>query len=216
MCGTPSILFGRRWPWKWIPVDSSRLFLKMARTWSPSTTSSRAPGHVPLKPRASTAGSTASIWWLILSTLRSKTFTPPSRRGASGWLPAPGTLAYSPSRNRLTVARAWASWSTGTGLPDGATDAVAWSALAAGRLAAGFAKGCPAPVAGGGFGPKVHVGAPAAGTQATATLAATSPPPASAACRRKRRRVTESPTNGRARASVSVFMAPWSRAPRSG
>ena len=53
MCGTPSIAFGRRCPWKWIPVDSSRLFLKIARTLSPSTTSIRGPGHVPLNPSAS-------------------------------------------------------------------------------------------------------------------------------------------------------------------
>ncbi len=54
-CGTPSIAFGRRCPWKWIPVDSAMRFVKIARTLSPSVTSMRGPGQVPLNPSPSSA-----------------------------------------------------------------------------------------------------------------------------------------------------------------
>ena len=79
--GTPSMLFGSRWPWKWMPVDSCRLFLKIARILSPSTTSSRGPGHIALNPSAATGSFTASILCWISSTVNSKTLTSPSSVG---------------------------------------------------------------------------------------------------------------------------------------
>ena len=69
MCGTPSIALGSACPWKWMPVDSAMLLVNMARTRSPSVTVSRGPGHVPLKPSASTGSLFASIWCSISSTV---------------------------------------------------------------------------------------------------------------------------------------------------
>jgi hypothetical protein len=77
------MLLGMRWPWKWMPVVSSRLLVKLTRTGSPSITSRRGPGHMPLKPRASTGSFRASIRCFIVSIVMSQTFTPPSTR--VGW-----------------------------------------------------------------------------------------------------------------------------------
>ncbi len=157
MCGTPSIAFGRRCPWKWIPVVSAMLFLKIARTLSPSTTSIRGPGHVALNPRASISLACASILCLIGSTVSSKTLVSPSSLGSSGWLPVPSIDALSPPRNRSTTASAAASWSMG-GLALGAGDADAWSidgAADADGAALALADGAPT-------GPSVAAASPGA------------------------------------------------------
>src|SRR5262245_36677657 len=175
-----------------MPVDSCMLFLKIARTLSPSTTSRRGPGHIESKPWAAIGSFTASIWCWISSTVNSKTLTSPSSVGSLGWLPAPSTLPYSPSRKRVTTAWAAASWSVASGEPDGAGE---WSidGLADGAVDAAAdgtapeAPGDPAAAGGGVAGPYVHDGLAAAGAHA-ATVAATNPPPAMAAVRRKPRR----------------------------
>src|SRR5690349_1725163 len=111
----------------------------------------------------------------------SKTLVVPSRRGSSGWLPAPSSVAPSPSRKRLTTARAAASWSTGAWegsvVALGAAECPAWSDATGEAVPAGP----PAP--GALEGRYVHVAAaPAAGAQA-AIVAATRPPPVSALVR---------------------------------
>jgi len=49
-------------PWKWIPVVSFRLVVKMARTLSPWLTRIVGPGHWPLKPSAAIGGSSSSTF----------------------------------------------------------------------------------------------------------------------------------------------------------
>src|SRR3989304_5604832 len=88
--GTPSMALGPSWPWKWMPVDSSRSLRNVARTLSPSTTRSRGPGQGLLKPTALTGGLTASIFQSKGEQSISKTFQSPSIVGASGSL-AQGT-----------------------------------------------------------------------------------------------------------------------------
>ena len=70
-----------------MPVDSCMSFLNVARTVSPSMTVRRGPGHVPLNPSALTGSFCASMRWSISSIVSSKTFTPPTTVGSSGWLP---------------------------------------------------------------------------------------------------------------------------------
>src|SRR5450759_5672273 len=63
-------------PWKWTPVVSLRLFVKIARTLSPSVTRSWGPGQILLYPSAFSGAFIASILWSISSMVSSKTFTP--------------------------------------------------------------------------------------------------------------------------------------------
>src|SRR4029079_17342124 len=98
------------------------LFLKIARTRSPSTTVSRGPGHVPLNPRPAIGSFFASIWCWISSIVMSKTFTPSTTLGSSGTLPGLSIDAPSPPRKRSTTARALASWSIAGADADGAAD----------------------------------------------------------------------------------------------
>ena len=78
MNGTPSIALGSAWPWKWMPVVSCRLFWKVARRRSPSVTRSSGPVQLLLKPSAWTGALTASVRWLISSTVSWKTLVEPS------------------------------------------------------------------------------------------------------------------------------------------
>src|SRR4051794_16901369 len=196
MCGTPSIAFGSRWPWKWIPVGSERLFVKIARTRSPSSTSIRGPGHIALNPSASSGGLTPSIWCLISSIVSSKTLTPPSRRGASGGLTG-ASFAPSPPRNRSTTAFALASWSAAVGEPLGAVDGSAlWPAScdAPGADADGAAEpggaGVAEPAAGGvGTPDETAAQPPAAGVVHATMVEAMIPPPVIAPARSNPRRV---------------------------
>src|SRR6185436_15129809 len=101
------------------------LFLKVARTRSPSTTVRRGPGHVPLKPSPAIGSFSASIWCWISSTVMSKTLTPSTIFGSSGTLPGSGNVAPSPPRKRSTTASAFASWSIAGADADGDADG-AW------------------------------------------------------------------------------------------
>src|SRR4026209_2727812 len=86
------------------------LFLKVARTRSPSTTVRRGPGHVPLKPSPAIGSFSASIWCWISSTVMSNTLTPSTIFGSGGTWPGSGKDAPAPPRNRSTTASALASW----------------------------------------------------------------------------------------------------------
>ena len=96
--------------------------MKIARTRVALDDVDPGPGHVPLKPRASTG----SFWRrscadLVDRNLEDLDVAVDARR-LDGWLPPPSRLAPSPSRNRSTTASALASWSlpTGGAEPDGA------------------------------------------------------------------------------------------------
>src|SRR6266508_6655973 len=116
----------------------------------------------------------------------------------------PSTAAPSPSRNRVTTARAASSCPPAAWLAPGLGP---WSIDAPG-VAADDAPGAPLGL-GAPSGPSVHAGGVAAGVHATATVAATTPPPASTAPRRKPRRLRLGSAVGDRGVAASVVMGGW-------
>ena len=110
-CGTPSMLFGSFWPWKWMPVVSPMLFVKVARTLSPSTTVGprTGPGAVEAERLDRVLRGIDLVVHLLDGQLEDLDAVLDRRLERE--LPARASDAPSPPRNRSTTASAFASWS---------------------------------------------------------------------------------------------------------